>query len=286
VIPLQGGYMAYAWVGPKREKVCVGCGKSFVPRIGKQRWCYPCHTPCPDCGGAKDVRAVRCRKCDAASQEGISKPGCGRKAPTIEKVIHSIETIGLQPDRQFAFGYVIGVTFGDGCITVAKPKTAHKCKSGRVTRCVQTDHRFRLQVTNRDFAEAFAQQWGILTSVRPSVAPMVRTNFQKSTIPGHVSRTVHLYSVSPRNRPLARYLHRLKYSVGSTALPTFPRQVQLGILCGIIDSEGYIAKKHVDVANKDVALLEAVQTIFRTFGYPARIYRSPSQTVAHLRFYF
>jgi len=271
------------WTGPKKPKTCIGCGAEFIPHVGKQKWCYPCHKPCPDCGCPKDVRAARCRKCDAAIQEGARKPNSGLKSPPIEKVVASIEALGLHPDRQFAFGYVIGVTFGDGSISVSTVRGKHLCKSGRITICTQTDHRFRLQVTCREFAEALARQWGVLTSITPGVSSSVRTTFSRTTLRGHSPRPLRLYLVSPRNRPLARYLHRLKYEIGPVCFTDFPRQVQLGILCGMIDSEGYVAKKYLDVANKDVSLLKAVQALFLAFGYPTRIYQSPSQRVAHLR---
>lgn len=264
-------------------QACRKCGIDFAPRDWRQDYCDPCHTPCPDCGGGKDIRAARCRNCFGKHREGVPISWTRRAPLPIEEVIICVEDIGTQLGKQFAFGYVIGVAFGDGCITRVSETVRHKCKSGAVSHHQILRYRFCLQVTSQEFAEAFARKWTLLTGRPAKARTYTRTNFASSTLKGHTPKPILLHIVSCGHILFTRYLHNLKYTIGPSGLVKFPREVKLGIICGLIDSEGYVSGKYLDLANSDIGLLQSAQAIFADIGYSTRIYRSKSQRIAHLR---
>src|SRR2546429_4658233 len=104
--------------------LCQLCGNLFTSRRSLQKHCPSCieksHT-CIDCGVQKhrSVRGPRCKKCSGISRIDDGKTGKWnrREEKPLEQVISEAETLGLLPEKQYAFGYVIGVVFGDGCIT-------------------------------------------------------------------------------------------------------------------------------------------------------------------------
>jgi len=65
----------------------------------------------------------------------------------------------------------------------------------------------------------------------------------------------------------------------------FPLEVMRGFLHGMIDSEGYLnpkVPKRIDIANKDIDLLNTLVIMLERLGYTANVYTSPSQSVSHL----
>jgi len=267
----------------RRTKMCRACGAEFLPRVGKQVYCDPCHTPCPDCGKPKDVRALRCRSCAAIQREGVPAPHNRRTPPPIDEVIAQCEGLGLPESKQYAFGYVIGVIFGDGSVSRVVDRIKFQSRSGRISVFEVASYRPRLGVTSRAFAERFAAQWAVLTGRIVGVREGTR-RFGKATLPGMPDNlTITIYTVNPRHTLLGRYLANLKYERGPATLPEFPEDVRRGILAGMIDSEGYIAPKYIDITNKDRALLLAIDAICTSLGKRSTIYDSPSQKVLHLR---
>lgn len=184
------------------------------------------------------------------------------------------------PEKAFSFGYVLGVIYGDGSVSRT---TDRRLLRDRETRSAYTSYRIRLQVTDRAFAEAFRAQWRCLTGRYVSVWSTVRTNFDNSSLKGHARRPTELFIVSPRANTLGRYFHYRKYECAPEWLLSLPREAALGFICGFIDSEGYVNPRYLDIANQDEHLLESVRSMFSRIGYPTRIYRNPSQRVAHLR---
>ncbi len=266
-----------------KEKPCSVCKTPFMPRHWKQSVCAACATAlCVDCGGKKDARSPRCRACDTKFQRGISK---GRRPEKpIETVIAEVEAIGLRPDKQYAFGYVIGVIFGDGCVSRVTDKIKHRCTDGSITVNTETSYRPLLMVTEEWFAHCFANQWCILTGRTVTVRKGFRSNFETSTVLKRKDYTITTFTVHPRSASVGRYLHHLKYKSAPAVLLKFPLDVFSGITQGMIDSEGYICAKYIDVSNMNIALLHVLAKMFNQLGTPARVYLSPSQKgCGHLR---
>jgi len=206
-----------------------------------------------------------------------------REEKPIEQVISEAEAIGLLPEKQYAFGYVIGVVFGDGSVS----KDVHgnlKRADGTVRPRPVTLYRVRLQVTEQVFAERFASQWTILTGKTPSIMTTTRTDFSKSTLKGRREEyRVNLFNIGPRHAIFGRYLAYLKYESDPSELLHFPLEVMRGFVHGMIDSEGYVRAKYTDIANKDIDLLNILVIMFARFGQKATVHTSLSQLVAHLR---
>lgn len=265
------------------EQTCRICDAVFMPRDWRQSYCLDCSTaPCIDCGGAKDARAPRCRACDTIFQRGRPK---GRRAiPPIDTIISEVETIGLQSDKQYAFGYIIGVTFGDGYVGQVTDKIKHRCKDGSITVNTGTSYRPRLSVTEEWFANRFAEHWQIPTGRSVKVWSHTRSSFEKSTLKGaRTGYTLTLYVAAPRHAKISRYLHHLKYVCEPSYALQFPVEVLKGFIQGMIDSEGYTSPKYTDIANKNTDLLDALVVMLDRLGIAAKVYNSPSQNVAHLR---
>jgi len=131
---------------------CVRCGNAFTPRRNRQKYCPSCieqsHT-CVDCGVVqhRSVRGPRCKKCDSLNSIGKPRPWNRRPEKPIEQVISEVEAFGLLPEKQYAFGYVIGVIFGDGSITSETIRASHTCIDGTVTIRPSVMRRIRLSVT-------------------------------------------------------------------------------------------------------------------------------------------
>ena len=206
-----------------------------------------------------------------------------REEKPIEQIISEAESIGLLPEKQYAFGYVIGVLFGDGSVS----KDVHgnlKRADGTVRPRPVTLYRVRLQVTEQVFAERFASQWTILTGKTPSIMTTTRTDFSKSTLKGRREEyRVNLFNIGPRHAIFGRYLAYLKYEKHLSRMLDFPLEVIRGFVHGMIDSEGYVRAKYTDIANKDIDLLNTLVIMFENLGYAATVYTYPSQAVAHLR---
>src|SRR6266571_4565201 len=104
-----------------------------------------------------------------------------RPEKPIEQIISEIETFGLLPEKQYAFGYVIGVLFGDGSISKETQRQSYIRSDGTRSPEMATIYLVRLQVTEQAFAERFGSQWEILTGRPAKLWSTVRTNFDKST---------------------------------------------------------------------------------------------------------
>lgn len=263
---------------------CALCDALFTPRNIRQQYCSPCvNKPCPSCGKPKDVRAEKCKQCEFANRIGQPNIKNRRERPPMEQVISDIEAIGLLPEKQYAFGYVIGVTFGDGCVNESTVQSKHTCKNGAVVIQVKQLLHIDLQVTSQDFANRFALQWKSLTGRTTKVGSFVRT-FRSSTLKGMPDEyTSRLFRVSIANIAFARYLAHLKYGSRPSELLKFPLEVVRGFVHGMIDSEGYVRPEYTDIANKDIDLLNTLVAMLEMLGYTATVYTSPSQSVAHLR---
>ena len=270
---------------PKTAKNCRRCSRVFMPRVGGQVYCDPCHTPCIGCGGKKDVRGDRCKRCEYAGRIGRANPRNRRSEEPLANLIDRIESAFLAPTTAHAFGYVVGVMFGDGCISPVVDLIKYRCADGTITVHRNTSHRPRLAVTSEGFAQRFADRWNALTGRRVRVQRTTRSNFSSSTLKGLTQgRSVELFMVAPRHAPLGRYLHNLKYTRGADVALAWPIDAQRGFVEGMSDSEGYVSPSgYLDIANKDKSLLQVVSKMLGNLGYPARIYHSPSQAVSHLR---
>lgn len=269
---------------------CQQCGNSFTPRRHRQKYCSVCieqsHV-CVDCGARKhrSVRGPRCKSCADIKRIGNPNLKNRREEIPIEQVTFEVEAFGLLPEKQYAFGYVIGTVFGDGSITKDKKRNL-KRRDGAPRDRLVTLYRIRLQVTERVFAERFAQQWTILIGKVPSIMTSTRTDFSKSTLKGcREEYTVELFTIGPRHALLGRYLAYLKYDSELYELLRFPPEVMRGFIHGMIDSEGYLNPKRpgrIDVGNKRVTLLDVMAFMLDIIGYKGTVYTSPSQSVAHL----
>lgn len=266
--------------------LCPLCGNSFAPRTNRQKYCRICiHKPCPTCGKPKDVRAEKCKQCEFVNRIGQPNIKNCRERPPLEQVILEIESLGLLPERQYSFGYIMGVFFGDGCIGNAVQRSKHTCKNGTVITQEKHTLMMRLSVTSQAFAKHFSRQWELLTGRKSKVWETTRTNFDASTLKGMKEEeySVKLFNVNPVYLSFARYMAHLKYEADLYELLRFPSEVARGFIHGMIDSEGYVNEKYTDIANKRATLLDVIAIMLESLGYKATIYMSPSQKVAHLR---
>ncbi len=269
---------------------CVRCGNPFTSRRNRQKYCPVCIEQshlCVDCGAIKhrSVRGPRCRKCTNILLIGKPNLKNRREEKPIEQIISEAESIGLLPEKQYAFGYVIGVVFGDGSVS----KDVHgnlKRADGTVRPRPVTLYRVRLQVTEQVFAERFANQWTILTGKTPSIMTTTRTDFSKSTLKGRREEyRVNLFNIGPRHAIFGRYLAHLKYESDPSELLRFPLEAMRGFVYGMIDSEGYLNPKRperIDIANKDIKLLDTLVLMLNCLEFGGKVYTNPSQTVSHL----
>lgn len=272
---------------------CIVCGATFNPGNTLQKYCFVCIEQshiCVDCGVQKhrSVRGPRCRRCTDLHRINNPRERQPREEKPVEQIISEVEAFGLLPAKQYAFGYVMGVVFGDGSITKETNRIPDGIRSdGTMGYHDATIHRVRLSVTSQAFAERFAERWEVLTGKPAKVYTSVRTNFEKSTLKGRREEgyTVQLFNVRQCHVLLTRYLAYLKYDSELYELLRFPNEVLRGFIHGMIDSEGYLNPKvprRIDIANKKVTLLDVMVFMFELLGYKATIYTSPSQSVAHL----
>jgi|SRR6185312_9766127 len=272
---------------------CVRCGNTFTlnPRLPKQKYCAVCIKQsqiCIDCGVKKhrSFRGPRCKKCDTLNR--IDKPNLKNRRPEkpIEQVIVEAEEFGLVPEKQYAFGYVMGVVFGDGCVSKVSNRQSHVRSDGTQSVKRTGTYLIRLSVTSQAFAERFASQWEVLTGRPATISTKVRTNFSKSTLKGRSEGySVQLFDVNPAHMLLGRYFKHLKHESELYELLRFPIEVMRGFVHGMIDSEGYINPKfpgRIDIANKRITLLDVIVLMLESLGCSGTVYTSSSQTVAHL----
>jgi hypothetical protein len=209
-----------------------------------------------------------------------------REEKPIEYVISEVEALGFLPEKQYAFGYVTGVIFGDGSISREKTSQSHIRSDGTKTPGRGFMYFVRLSVTSQVFAERFGSQWEVLTDRPAKIWTKVRTNFDKSTLKGRVEGySVQLFNFRRCHVLLGRYFSHLKYENDPSYLLKFPLEVMRGFIHGMIDSEGYLNPKvprRIDIANKDIELLNTLVIMLEQFGYNANVYTSPSQSVSHL----
>ncbi len=272
---------------------CVSCGNPFTPRRHRQKYCPPCiqqsHT-CVDCGAEKhrSVRGPRCRKCTDLLRIDDGKTGKWnrRVEKTIDQVVCEVESFGLLPDKQYAFGYVIGVVFGDGSISRVTNCIPHTRSDGTTATHDSTIYLIRLSVTSQTFAENFAKHLETLINKPVKVRSAIRTSFDKSTLKGRrEGYSVQLFNIEKCHVLLGRYLAHLKYESSPTELMRFPLEAIRGFIHGMIDSEGYLNPKKpgcIDIANKDIKLLDTLVEMFALLGFKATVYTYPSQNVSHL----
>lgn len=261
---------------------CFNCGKPFTPRRHKQKYCSSCIEQshlCIDCGVRKhrSVRGPRCKKCTDAFKFGKPNLKNRREPLPIEQVITEVESFGLLPDKQYAFGYVIGVVFGDGAISKdVHDKLRRSDGSPRLRPVVL--YRIRLQVISQAFAERFANHWEILAGKRPTIMSTTRSHWPDSSLwkPEH-RRDVKLFNVAPRHMLLGRYLAYLKFDSELYDLLRFPPDVMLGFMHGMIDSEGWVSRrnKRIEVSNKRATLLDVLGLMANSFGYTASVSEQP-----------
>lgn len=264
---------------------CSLCGNSFTPRSNRQQRCSSCvikSKACETCGAKKQSGSPLCKKCFDVTRIGVPNLKNRHKDKPIEQVISEAEMLGLLPEKQYAFGYVMGVAFGDGSIS----RDIHnnlKRSDGTVRPRSVTLYRVRLQVTSQAFAERFANQWTILTGKGPGIMTSTRTDFSKSTLKGRREEyCVQLFNVGPRHAVVGRYLFHLKYESELYELLRFPPEVMRGIIHGMIDSEGCEKGKHIDIANKRATLLDVLTLMLELLGYKATVYTYSSQDISHL----
>jgi len=267
---------------------CVLCGNPFTPKDIRQKRCPDCvlkRKSCAVCGIEKRSPGLRCVQCEYAARFGRPNLKIRREEKPIEQVISEAEVIGLLPEKRYAFGYVIGVIFGDGSISKDVVKHLKRADGSPRVRPV-TLYRVRLQVTEEAFAERFVKQWSVLTGKTPNIWQTTRTNFNKSTLKGRREEySVQLFDVNFAHALFGRYLAHLKYGKHSSRALDFPIETTRGFVHGMIDSEGYLnAKKpgRIDIANKDIGLLDTLVKMFASLGFKATIYTYPSQNVSHL----
>jgi hypothetical protein len=271
------------------------CSTAFTPRNVQQKYCSTCAhldrrfgKPCEVCGVKKRFDAPRCKKCANLSRIDDGKTGQWnrREKKSIEQVIAEAETLGLLPEKQYTFGYVIGVVFGDGCAFPITSRIPHTRSDGTRRYHDSTTYCIKLQVTSHIFANRFAEHWNVLIGKFPRVKTSVRTNFSKSTLKGRSEKyRVQLFTVEPRHTLVGRYLRWLKYESEPSELLRFPLEVMRGFVHGMIDSEGYLNPKKpgfIDIANKNIKLLDTLVSMLERLNCKATVYTYPSQNVSHL----
>ena len=201
-------------------------------------------------------------------------------------ILPPIDPTWFLPEKQYAFGYVMGVIFGDGCISRELQQQSHIRSDGTRSPGMATIYLVRLQVTSQAFAERFGSQWEILTGRPAKIWSTTRTNFDKSTLKGRKEGyNVQLFNFRRCHVLLGRYFAHLKYERHPSKMLDFPLEVMRGFLHGMIDSEGYLnpkVPKRIDIANKDIDLLNTLVIMLERLGYTANVYTSPSQSVSHL----
>ncbi len=268
---------------------CVQCNNPFTPRDRLQKYCPTCIEQshiCVDCGARKhrSTRGPRCKKCDEVHHIDMPNLKNRREEPPIEQVIAEVEAFGLLSEKQYAFGYVMGVMFGDGSISKEANRPSHIRSDG--TRSLNTSivYMVRLSVTSQAFAEHFGNQWEILTGRPAKLWATTRTNFSTSTLKGRREEySVRLFNFRRSHILLGRYFSHLKYECDPTVLLDRPIEVTQGFIDGMVDSEGYVCERYIDIANKNIALLEVLAVMLERLGYSAKVYTSPSQSISHLR---
>ena len=279
---------------PRRETLpaidCIVCGASFKPGSIAERRCPACilkSKSCEVCGVTKkDSPGPRCRKCTDIHRIDDGKTGKWnrREEKSIEQVISEVEAFGLLSEKQYAFGYVMGVVFGDGSISKVTNRIPYTRSDGTTRYHDSTIRLIRLSVTSQAFAERFAKHLEVLIDSPVRIWTSTRTNFDKSTLKGRREEySVQLFTIDKCHVLLGRYLAYLKHDSELYELLRFPVEVTRGFVHGMIDSEGYVNDNYTDIANKRVALLDVMVFMFEQLGYSATVYTSPSQSVSHLR---
>lgn len=172
----------------------------------------------------------------------ISKALKGRKVPWTEKLVQ----------RNFAqnyhFGYVLGAILGDGSLYIGK-------------RSENVVYLLSLGARDEDFVEGFCHHYEMLTKRKAKT----RSYYKSGKL---------FFQASPANKGLYQLFFPIKHHKDFQPLFTLTKEAKKGFLAGIIDSEGHITCKgrRVIVTNEDIALLNAVQNILKTFDISSDIY--------------
>ena len=166
---------------------------------------------------------------------------------------------------------MLGVILGDGSLSKGR------CGNG-------TGYGLRLEVKSEAFARKFASHVEAVVGRKPwftTYTKTVKAN-PKIRMP-EVTITCHITGIWSREwyDILAVFEKQRQFS----GILEFGEEFKRGFLQGMIDSEGYVNPKYVDVANKDIQLLETVKLVAESLGHRAYV-TGPypySRGVAHLR---
>jgi hypothetical protein len=177
------------------------------------------------------------------------------------------------PDT-FDAGYVTGAVVGDGGLQ-------------RITKGPKMGSQYEivLRVTCRAFALKFRSHLEKCIGRKAWMTKYAGTRKANSKI-GMPETAVTEHAVGITSRQWWDWLSAFKHRRNYESVLAKSDGFRLGFLQGLLDAEGYVFPgRYLDIANKDMHLLDVARQVVESFGLKAAVYGpySYSRGVAHLR---